>query len=114
MSGPPVPTSRLTPDSVPRLTERDKMRAFALTFGGEEVRDAYERRDSLGLTNNGVADLDKWRVGDMRLDLFLAQRRARVDAEQGDDLAWSWFMERAVVMVAHIRHRLFDEPVPER
>jgi len=110
-----IPTSELTQDNVPFLTERDEMVSFALSFdgygyaGGPDKTVEYLK--SLPYKPCGRPDLEKWSVDDVRFDLFMEQRAAKAAGET-DHLAMHSFVNHAVVVVAYLRHRLFDEPAP--
>ena len=116
---PVIPTSELTPDNVPLPTEHSKLGRFALSFVGYQymggLEQSFQRLQDLQVqfppTPEGLADLDKWSIDDVRLDLFLEQRSTRLAAQDNPN-AWDNFYAHAAEIVGYLRHRLFNEDLP--
>ena len=115
-----IPTSELTPENVPSPEDGRECARFALTFDGygfagggvEELRLHLEKIPQ----KDGVWDLDRITVDDVRADLFMEQRAVRWNYQRGDEeerAAWDRFQSHAVLAVRVIRHLLFGEPRPE-
>ena len=116
-----IPTSDLTPDLVPSPEDSLACRAFALTFSGYTYVNGgpAELMDYLAAlpTKDGVWDLEKITVDDVRADLFMEQRAVRWSAQacspEAEKIAWTYFEKQAVFAVRLIRHMLFGEPHPD-
>jgi hypothetical protein len=115
---PLIPTSELTLDNVPSPDDPKACRAFAMSFDGygHAGGGPAELMDYLGAlpAKDGVWDLEKVTVDDVRADLFMEQRATRWNAQGFAHEAeeWASFERHAVESVRVIRHMLFGEPLP--